>query len=174
MKVLIAVDLQNDCIDGALGPPEASARLPAALRRIREFDGPVLFTRDTHGPDYPQTREGRVLPVPHCIAGTDGWQIAPSLQPYAAEIIDKPTFGSTALGERLQAMNAQHPIESITLIGLCTDICVISNALLLRAFLPEVPITVDAACCAGVTPQSHRIALQAMRACQIEIENPPD
>ena len=142
--------------------------------RIREFDGPVLFTRDTHGPDYPQTREGRVLPVPHCIAGTDGWQIAPSLQPYAAEIIDKPTFGSTALGERLQAMNAQHPIESITLIGLCTDICVISNALLLRAFLPEVPITVDAACCAGVTPQSHRIALQAMRACQIEIENPPD
>ena len=174
MKVLIAVDLQNDFIDGALGTPEASAMLPAALRRIREFDGPVLFTRDTHGPDYPQTREGRALPVPHCIAGTDGWQIAPSLQPYAAEIIDKPTFGSTSLGERLQAMNAQHPIESITLIGLCTDICVISNALLLRAFLPEVPITVDAACCAGVTPQSHRIALQAMLACQIEIENPPD
>ena len=110
MKVLIAADLQNDFIDGALGTPEASAMLPTALRRIREFDGPVLFTRDTHGPDYPQTREGRILPVPHCIAGTDGWQIAPSLRPYAAEIIDKPTFGSTSLGERLQAMNAQYPI----------------------------------------------------------------
>ena len=169
MKVLIAVDLQNDFIDGALGTPEASAMLPAALRRIREFDGPVLFTRDTHGPDYPQTREGRVLPVPHCIAGTDGWQIAPSLQPYAAEIIDKPTFGSTALGERLQAMNAQHPIESITLIGLCTDICVISNAMVLRAAFPETEIEILSDCCAGVTPQSHQTALDAMRACQFTI-----
>ena len=169
MKVLIAVDLQNDFIDGALGTPEASAMLPAALRRIREFDGPVLFTRDTHGPDYPQTREGCVLPVPHCIAGTDGWQIAPSLQPYAAEIIDKPTFGSTALGERLQAMNAQHPIESITLIGLCTDICVISNAMVLRAAFPETEIEILSDCCAGVTPQSHQTALDAMRACQFTI-----
>ena len=169
MKVLIAVDLQNDFIDGALGTPEASAMLPAALRRIREFDGPVLFTRDTHGPDYPQTREGRVLPVPHCIAGTDGWQIAPSLQPYAAEIIDKPTFGSTALGERLQAMNAQHPIESITLIGLCTDICVISNAMVLRAAFPETEIEILSDCCAGVTPQSHQTALDALRGCQFTI-----
>ena len=171
MKVLIAVDLQNDFIDGALGTPEAVAMLPAALHRIREFDGPVLFTRDTHGPDYPQTREGRALPVPHCIAGTDGWQIAPSLQPYAAEIIDKPTFGSTALGERLQAMNAQHPIESITLIGLCTDICVVSNALLQKAFYPEMPITLDAKCCAGVTPATHDAAIATMRMCQINVIN---
>ena len=171
MKVLIAVDLQNDFIDGALGTPEASAMLPAALRRIREFDGPVLFTRDTHGPDYPQTREGRVLPVPHCIAGTDGWQIAPSLQPYAAEIIDKPTFGSTALAQMLSAINQGTPVEKITLIGLCTDICVISNALLLKAFLPEAEIAVDASCCAGVTPESHKNALAAMKACQITVEH---
>ena len=169
MKVLIAVDLQNDFIDGALGTPEAAAMLPAALRRIREFDGPVLFTRDTHGPDYPQTREGRVLPVPHCIVGTDGWQIAPSLRPYAAEIIDKPTFGSTSLGERLQVMNAQHPIESITLIGLCTDICVISNAMVLRAAFPETEIEILSDCCAGVTPQSHQTALDALRGCQFTI-----
>ena len=171
MKVLIAVDLQNDFIDGALGTPEASAMLPAALRRIREFDGPVLFTRDTHGPDYPQTREGRVLPVPHCIAGTDGWQIAPSLQPYAAEIIDKPTFGSTALAQMLSAINQGTPVEKITLVGLCTDICVISNALLVKAFLPETPVIVDAACCAGVTPGSHKTALAAMKLCQIQVEN---
>ena len=169
MKVLIAVDLQNDFIDGALGTPEAVAMLPAALHRIREFDGPVLFTRDTHGPDYPQTREGRALPVPHCIAGTDGWQIAPSLQPYATEIIDKPTFGSTALGERLQAMNAQHPIESITLIGLCTDICVISNAMILKAAFPEAEVFVDSHCCAGTTPENHENALNAMKMCQIFI-----
>ena len=170
MKVLIAVDLQNDFIDGALGTPEASAMLPAALRRIREFDGPVLFTRDTHGPDYPQTREGRVLPVPHCIAGTDGWQIAPSLQPYATEIIDKPTFGSTGLAHVIGAYHTyQQPVSSITLVGLCTDICVISNALLLKAALPEVPIYVDAGCCAGVTPESHRRALEAMQVCQVQI-----
>ena len=139
--------------------------------RIREFDGPVLFTRDTHGPDYPQTREGRVLPVPHCIAGTDGWQIAPSLQPYAAEIIDKPTFGSTALAQMLSAINQGTPVEKITLVGLCTDICVISNALLLKAFLPETDIIVDASCCAGVTPESHKNALAAMKACQITVEH---
>ena len=170
MKVLIAVDLQNDFIDGALGTPEASAMLPAALRRIREFDGPVLFTRDTHGPDYPQTREGRVLPVPHCIAGTDGWQIAPSLQPYATEIIDKPTFGSTALAQTLSAINQATPIGKVTLIGLCTDICVISNALLLKAAMPELPITIDPACCAGVTPEKHAAALEVMKSCQIGVE----
>ena len=111
--------------------------------------------------------------MPHCIRGSHGWQLAARLLPYASEIIDKPTFGSTALGERLRALNEDAPIESITLIGLCTDICVISNALLLRAYLPEIPIIVDAACCAGVTPESHRTALAAMRACQIIIENEP-
>ena len=152
MKVLVAIDLQNDFITGALGTAEAAAMLPRAERRIREFEGLVLFTRDTHGA---------------------GYRAAP-LQPYAVDIIDKPTFGSTVLGERLRTLNETSPIESITLIGLCTDICVISNALLLRAYLPEVPIYVDAACCAGVTPESHRTALCAMRACQIIIENAPE
>lgn len=174
MKVLVAIDLQNDFITGALGTAEAAAMLPRAERRIREFEGLVLFTRDTHSADYLSTREGRALPVPHCITGTEGWQLAAPLQPYAAEVIDKPTFGSTVLGERLRTLNETSPIESITLIGLCTDICVISNALLLRAYLPEVPIYVDAACCAGVTPESHRTALCAMRACQIIIENAPE
>ena len=174
MKVLVAIDLQNDFISGALGTAEAAAMLPRAERRIREFEGLVLFTRDTHGADYLNTREGKALPVPHCIKGTAGWQLAAPLLPHAAEIIDKPTFGSTVLGERLCALDAQSPIESITLIGLCTDICVISNALLLRAYLPEVPIFVDAACCAGVTPESHRTALRAMQSCQIIVENAPE
>jgi len=164
MKVLVAVDLQNDFINGALGTAEAAAMLPRAERKIRSFEGLVLFTRDTHTEDYLNTREGKALPVPHCIRGSHGWQLAARLLPYASEVIDKPTFGSTALGERLRALNEDAPIESITLIGLCTDICVISNALLLRAYLPEIPIIVDAACCAGVTPESHRTALAAMRA----------
>lgn len=151
MKVLVAVDLQNDFINGALGTAEAAAMLPRAERKIRSFEGLVLFTRDTHTEDYLNTREGKALPVPHCIRGSHGWQLAARLLPYASEVIDKPTFGSTALGERLRALNEDAPIESITLIGLCTDICVISNALLLRAYLPEIPIIVDAACCAGVT-----------------------
>ena len=154
MKVLVAVDLQNDFINGALGTAEAAAMLPRAERKIRSFEGLVLFTRDTHTEDYLNTREGKALPVPHCIRGSHGWQLAARLLPYASEVIDKPTFGSTALGERLRALNEDAPIESITLIGLCTDICVISNALLLRAYLPEIPIIVDAACCAGVTPES--------------------
>ena len=171
MKVLVAVDLQNDFINGALGPAEAAAMLPRAERRIREFEGRVFFTRDTHGADYPDTREGKMLPIPHCIKGTEGWELAPCLLPPVGEVIDKPTFGSTLLGERLLALHETEPIESITLIGLCTDICVISNALLLRAYLPEVPIYVDAACCAGVTPESHRHALETMKMCQIKVVN---
>ena len=119
MKVLIAVDLQNDFITGALGTAEAAAILPRAERRIREFEGTVFFTRDTHGADYPDTREGKMLPVPHCIKGTEGWELAPCLLPPVGEVIDKPTFGSTLLGERLLALHETEPIESITLIGLC-------------------------------------------------------
>lgn len=173
MKLLLAIDLQNDFITGALGSAEAVAMLPRAVERIRSFAGTVFFTRDTHGEDYLHTREGLLLPVPHCLHGTEGWQLAPEIRQAAgeAEIFDKPTFGSVALMERLAAIHAESPIESITLIGLCTDICVISNAMLCRAFLPEVPIFVDAACCAGVTPESHRRALEAMRACQITICN---
>ena len=170
--ILIVVDMQNDFIDGALGTPEAVAIVPAAAEKIRSFPGPVLFTRDTHGPDYLNTQEGRNLPVVHCVKGTPGWELRPELQALCRTApIDKPTFGSAKLGELLLAMDREDPIASVTLIGLCTDICVISNALLVKAFLPEVPVTVDAACCAGVTPESHRNALAAMKMCQIAVEN---
>ena len=172
MKYLIVVDMQNDFIDGALGTKEAQDILDSVEEKIRGFDGRVLFTRDTHEENYLSTQEGRYLPVPHCIRGTKGWEIHPRLQQYLAEPpIDKPTFGSTALAERLCADHRVSPVEAITLIGLCTDICVISNSMLLKAFLPEVPIIVDAACCAGVTKESHKQALEAMKVCQILIEN---
>ena len=170
--ILIVVDMQNDFIDGALGTPEAVAIVPRVAERIRSFPGKVLFTRDTHPENYLETQEGKNLPVVHCVKGTEGWQIRGELRKLCSTIpIDKPTFGSTRLGEILLGLNALEPIGSITLIGLCTDICVISNALLAKAFLPEVPVTVDAACCAGVTPESHRNALAAMKKCQIRIEN---
>ena len=171
-NILIVVDMQNDFIDGALGTPEAVAIVPAAAEKIRSFPGPVLFTRDTHTTDYLNTQEGRNLPVVHCVKGTPGWELRPELQALCKTApIDKPTFGSAKLGELLLAMDREDPIASVTLIGLCTDICVISNALLVKAFLPEVPVTVDAACCAGVTPESHRNALAAMKMCQIAVEN---
>lgn len=167
--VLVVVDMQRDFVNGALGTPEAVAILPAVVEKVKGFAGKVLFTRDTHGEDYLQSREGGLLPVEHCIRGTPGWELADELQPFAEEIIDKPTFGSVELGERMRALNAQEQIGTITLIGVCTDICVISNAMLLRAFLPETPITIDAACCAGVTPESHDTALKALAACQFSI-----
>ena len=170
--ILIVVDMQNDFITGALGTKEAEAIVPAAASKIRSFSGRVLFTRDTHQADYLSTQEGRILPVAHCIQGTHGWQIHPELAALCTEPpIDKITFGSSELALHLQALNQIETIQSITLIGLCPDICVISNALLLKAFLPEAEIIIDAACCAGVTPQSHQTALQAMKACQIQIEN---
>ena len=167
---LIVVDMQNDFIDGSLGTKEAEAIVPNVRERIKQFDGTVLFTRDTHGENYLQTQEGRNLPVPHCIKGTDGWQIHFELDALRKTApIDKVTFGSAELGFKLAEMNAENPIGSITLIGLCTDICVISNAMIVKAFLPEVPVRVDASCCAGVTPESHENALAAMKCCQIEI-----
>lgn len=173
MKVLAIIDMQKDFIDGALGTPEATAILPAVVQAVHSFEGTVLFTRDTHGPDYLQTQEGRNLPVPHCIRGSEGWQLAPQLQEYAAihasPIFDKPTFGSRALADFLLEIHTTEPIEEITLIGLCTDICVISNALNLKAALSEVPISVIESCCAGVTPESHKTALRAMQMCQITI-----
>ena len=168
--VLLVIDMQNDFIDGALGTAEAVAIVPEVKRKIENFKGTVLFTRDTHEPCYLETQEGRNLPVPHCIRGTDGWQIRPELDELRkTEAIDKKTFGSAGLGNLLLAMQEEEAIGSITLIGLCTDICVISNALLVKAFLPEVPIIVDAACCAGVTVQSHKNALEAMKVCQIQV-----
>lgn len=173
MKFLVVVDMQNDFIDGALGTKEAVAILPAVKAKIEGFDGRVLFTRDTHETDYMQTQEGKNLPVEHCIKDTDGWQIRSELDALRKEeAIDKPSFGSVALAQLLKAYdNYEEKIESVTLIGLCTDICVISNAMIIKAYLPETPIFVDAECCAGVTPESHERALDAMAVCQINIEN---
>jgi len=170
--ILIVVDMQNDFIDGPLGTPEAVAILPKVADKIRFFPGQVLFTRDTHRENYLSTQEGKNLPVPHCIRGSEGWQIRDELKELQKLTpIDKPTFVSAQLAQLLCQANESDPIESITLIGLCTDICVISNAMLIKAFLPETQIIVDAACCAGVTPESHETALKAMAACQIRIDN---
>ena len=169
-QILIIVDMQNDFIDGALGTKEAVAIVPKVEDKILNFDGEVFFTRDTHETWYLETQEGKNLPVPHCIRGTEGWQIRKELDALRkTDPIDKETFGSTDLAADLLALHEDEEIGSITLVGLCTDICVISNALLLKATLPEVPIYVDAACCAGVTPESHENALKAMEACQIKV-----
>lgn len=170
--ILIVVDMQNDFIDGALGTAEAVAIVPKVAEKVKGFKGTVIFTRDTHGESYMQTQEGRNLPVPHCIKGSRGWEVCPALEPLRTGLtIDKPTFGSAELGKLLLELDVKEPVGSITLVGLCTDICVISNAMIAKAFLPEVPVTVDAACCAGVTPESHRNSLSAMRMCQVRIEN---
>lgn len=171
MKALIVIDMQKDFIDGSLGTKEAVAIVPAVVKKISEWDGLVIATRDTHQPDYLQTQEGRFLPVEHCIEGTPGWEINPdvvaALEEKSAQIINKPTFGSMQLAEML----THQDVTEIELIGLCTDICVVSNALIIKANMPEVPISVDAACCAGVTPASHDAALATMRMCQVQIEN---
>ena len=170
--ILIVVDMQNDFIDGALGTAEAEAIVPNVLKKIEGFKGKIIFTRDTHKDNYMSTQEGGKLPVPHCIEGSQGWQIRDGLCGHSEiAVLDKPTFGSRELAELLCSLDREEAISSVTLIGLCTDICVISNALLIKAFLPEVPVSVDAACCAGVTPQSHLNALEAMKMCQINIEN---
>jgi nicotinamidase-related amidase len=170
---LIVTDMQNDFVDGALGSAEAVAIVPAVIEKIWNFDGKLLFTYDTHGEDYLETREGRKLPVPHCVEGTVGWHLHGELEDIrfkaGGKAFTKTTFGSRELAAYLALENEKQPIERVELIGLCTDICVISNALLLQAFLPETEIAVDASCCAGVTPESHARALEAMRACQIEI-----
>ena len=172
-EILVVVDMQNDFVTGPLGTPEARTILPKVAEKVKNFPGRVLFTRDTHEENYLESREGKALPVPHCIRGTRGWELCPELETLRKEEpVDKCTFGSTGLGEVLRAAGRYgETIGKITLVGVCTDICVISNALLLRAFLPEAEIAVDAACCAGVTPESHQTALRAMKACQITIEN---
>ena len=169
MKLLIVVDMQNDFIDGALGTPEALAILPHVKERIESFDGKVIFTRDTHLGNYMDTQEGKNLPVPHCIKDTNGWQIRAELDALrTTDALDKVTFGSKEL---VEIIGREQGLESITFLGLCTDICVISNVLLTKAFYPEIPLFVDAKGCAGVTPQSHRNALDAMKMCQVTIEN---
>lgn len=168
MKYLIVVDMQVDFITGSLGSSLATAIVPNVVKKVKSFDGKVIFTRDTHFANYLQTQEGTKLPVPHCIKDTDGWQVCDELMPYADTVIDKITFGSVDIPQILKDYDEQ--IDAIELCGLCTDICVISNAMILKAAFPEVPITVDASCCAGVTIESHNTALNAMRAVQIEIK----
>ncbi|MBS6194618.1 MAG: cysteine hydrolase [Clostridiales bacterium] len=172
--LLIVVDMQNDFITQALGTPEARAILPAAVEKIKNWDGLVFYTRDTHHSDYLNTAEGKKLPVPHCIENSEGWELAPEIAACVRPedlLFDKPTFGSTALAHEAAKLGRANQLSSITLIGLCTDICVISNAMLLKAALPEIEITVDPSCCAGVTPESHENALRAMAMCQITVSD---
>ena len=168
-NVLVVVDMQKDFIDGALGTSEAAQIVDNVAEMIKGFDGEVVFTRDTHFDNYLETQEGKKLPVPHCIKGSDGWQIDKKLEALRLDekkVFDKLTFGSVELADYLKSLAS---LECVTLIGLCTDICVISNALLIKANLPEVTIRVVERCCAGVTPESHKNALEAMKMCQVEV-----
>ncbi len=163
-KTLIVVDMQNDFIDMALGTKEAVAILPRVRAKIEEYKGrgdEIIFTRDTHGENYLSTPEGKKLPVPHCIKGTKGWEIADGLYVEGAKIIDKPNFGWPNWKDE--------SLEEVELIGLCTDICVVSNALIIKATFPDAEVKVDSACCAGVTPESHGAALTTMKMCQIDV-----
>ena len=173
-QFLVVVDMQKDFVDGALGIAEAQAIVPAVAEKIRAFDGEIIVTYDTHEEDYMTTREGRFLPVPHCIRDTDGWQlndtVAEALSDRAYTVVEKPTFGAVTLPEVVEQLAGDEDF-TVELIGLCTDICVVSNAMILKANFPEVDMTVDAACCAGVTPASHQAALTTMACCQITISN---
>ncbi len=168
-KYLIVVDMQKDFVNGSLGTKEAEVIVPAVLEKVKAFDGEVIFTKDTHFDNYLETSEGRLLPVEHCIKGTDGWMLIDELEEYCSDndckVYEKLTFGCKELAADIYADGN----ISIELIGLCTDICVVSNALLLKAFLPEAEIKVDASCCAGVTPKKHEAALETMRSCQIKV-----
>ena len=171
MKLLVVVDMQNDFIDGALGSPEAQAIVPAVAAKIAEYKAlgrPIIYTRDLHNSNYLNTQEGQYLPVPHCIAGTHGWEIADGLYVEGSIVDNKHSFGSTNLANYILS-NYRGRFNEIEVVGLCTDICVISNVMILKAHFPEMPITVDSKCCAGVTPASHENALNAMKMCQIEI-----
>ncbi len=168
-KYLIVVDMQKDFVDGALGTAEAVAIVPKVVEKIHTWDGEILVTLDTHGPDYMESREGKFLPVPHCIAGTPGHQldtqVAAALEGKHPVILEKPTFGSVELPALVK------DADYVELVGLCTDICVVSNALLIKATYPELDIGVDAACCAGVTVDSHNAALTTMKMCQVQLIN---
>lgn len=170
-KILLVIDMQNDFVDGALGTKEAAGMIDRAVSVIDTYpEADIIATRDTHTEDYLSTEEGKHLPVKHCIRGSDGWQLNKKIQRAIrnAVIIDKPSFGSLELAEMIRQAADREKIE-VTLIGLCTDICVISNALLIKAYVPETEVSVTASCCAGVTPESHEAALLAMKMCQINI-----
>ncbi len=173
MNYLIVVDVQNDFVDAALGTPEAQAMMPALLDKVAGFDGRILMTKDTHQANYLDTQEGKFLPVPHCIEGTEGWEFPKKLAQLAAEknarIYPKPCFGSEELAADMRTAFEAGEADSVELVGLCTDICVVSNALLIKAAAPELPVFVDARCCAGVTPQKHDAALAVMESCQVTV-----
>lgn len=173
MKYLIVVDMQNDFITGSLGTKEAESILPGVIDKIKNFDGKVVYTKDTHQADYLNTQEGKNLPVEHCMEGSWGWRMPEELETLSAghKVFCKPTFGSVELAKYLVEENANEPVEEIELCGLCTDICVISNAFVIKANLTEVLVSVDASCCAGVTPESHLNALAAMKMCQVTVKN---
>ena len=171
-RILLVVDMQNDFIDGALGSEAAKNIVDGVAARINEFDGRVIFTRDTHTADYLKTQEGRNLPVEHCTVGSVGWRISPKIPiPAGAIVIDKVSFGSKELLSLLLEENEKETVESVEIVGLCTDICVIANAFIVKTALPEALVSVDARLCAGVTEESHKTALSAMKACQIDIKN---
>lgn len=170
-ELLVVVDMQVDFVTGALGTKEAQEIVENVVSRVqkaKECGKDIIFTMDTHHQDYLMTQEGRNLPVPHCMKGTEGWMLIPELRELTkgCTVLEKPVFGSTALAH----IAGKNAYENIELIGVCTDICVISNAMILKSTLPEALICVDASCCAGVTVQSHKNALEAMKMCQIEIK----
>lgn len=171
-KILIVVDMQKDFVDGALGTAEAVAIVDNVVDKIKNFDGDIIVTYDTHAENYMETQEGKNLPVPHCIKDTDGWKldakVQAALDKKTYKAIEKPTFGSTELPEYIRANYDPAEIE-IELIGLCTDICVVSNALLMKANFLETKVSVDASCCAGVTVESHNAALLTMKMCQVNV-----
>ncbi len=164
-KVLIVIDMQNDFVTGSLGSKEAQAIVPKVKAKIRKYadrGDRIIFTRDTHGENYLETSEGKKLPVKHCIKGTEGWQVVPELVTEPCEYVDKPSFGWLAWDDFKEN-------DEIELVGVCTDICVVSNALILKAKYPDAAISVDAGCCAGVTPEKHEAALETMKSCQIDV-----
>lgn len=177
MKVLVVVDMQKDFVDGALGSPEAQAIVPNVAAKVKKYaemeDGLVVYTKDTHFADYMETREGKYLPVMHCIHGTEGWEIIPEVMgDQTAVVFNKSTFGYNQIAEDIAYIvngEFEQRVDSIEVCGLCTDICVVSNALILKASFPDIPFTVDSACCAGVTPEKHEAALEVMRSCQIDV-----
>lgn len=174
MKTLIVIDMQNDFVTGPLGSSDAVAILSNVKNKIEEYissGNEVIFTRDTHDNKYLDTNEGRHLPISHCIKDSYGWQVVEEIDREECEHIDKATFGYASWGIRIDESRVVsiREFEEVEIIGVCTDICVVSNALILKALFPEIKITVDARCCAGVTPESHNAALATMKSCQINV-----
>lgn len=172
-KYLVVVDMQNDFVDGALGSAEAQKIVSRVVKKAKDFDGKVVYTQDTHFDNYLSTQEGKMLPVKHCIEGTSGWKLVPELeelqQKEGCKVYHKYTFGSIELAAELQKEYQKGEVSSVEIVGLCTDICVVSCALVLKAFMPELPLSLDASCCAGVTPEKHRAAIETLKSCQFSV-----